>query len=121
MFGKAGVNLGDQVHRSLHALDFGFVGDERPITEVLIDMPHALATALRGGAQQYRAVVAQSDRRKPAAYHQLIPLGDARFESLDHHRARFAAVGGEAHAKDARVRRGQLPRVEPATDRRVAA
>src|SRR2546425_111316 len=104
MFGKADVNLGDQVHRSLHTLLCWIVGHQRPITEVLIDMPHALATALRGGAQQYRAVVAQSDRRQPAAYHQLIALGDARFKTLDDQRTHSVAIDAKTQAKHARMR-----------------
>src|SRR2546425_9134191 len=91
------VDLSNQFYCDLHAFRVRFASVQRPISEVLVDVPHALAAALGSRAQQSRAIGAQANRREPPSHDQLIPPGNARFQALDHERA-SVAVKGEAQA-----------------------
>ena len=95
------VYLSDQFNYGLHALWVRIAGVQQPVSEVFIDVPHALAVALGSRAQQRRTVCAQSYRREPARRNQLIPPGNARFQALDYERAN-AAVDLKVQAIHAR-------------------
>src|SRR5437879_12989283 len=84
---------------------------QRPVTEVIIDMPRTLAVAGDRDAQQSRTVVAQVNRRQPTSDRQLIPLRVVQLHAFGHHRA-DPAIEDEAQALNARTTRGKLALLE---------
>ena len=74
-------------------------GVHRPLAQVFVDVPHALAPPVGRRGEEARAALAQADRREPAPCHQLVASREPGIEALEHDRAR-PAVRSDAHAID---------------------
>src|SRR5438309_11245745 len=104
MAGEARVNLCDQIHGGSYPLAVGRPRVQCPFAEVFVNMPHALAMPLGGGAEQSGTAFGQSDRGQPMLRDQSIALGDRWIQALDDDRTRAAAGHSQAHPIYARAK-----------------
>src|SRR5438874_2071241 len=111
MPGEAHVYLSNQFHAGTHALGIQMPGVQRPVTEVIINVPDPLTVALRRHPEQGGTVITQANRRQPTSDRQLIPLRVVQLHAFDHYRA-DPAIEDKAQAVNARATRGKLALLE---------
>ena len=101
------VDLRNHLDGGPHARRVRVTGVERPVSQVLIDVPDILPAGLGGSAQQSGTMAIQTEGGQPAARDQVVALGDGGLQALDHQRTHFV-VNREAQAINAGVTRRQL-------------
>jgi hypothetical protein len=106
VFGEARMQLRNQFHGRSRASGVHMHGIQRPVAQVIIDVPHPLAASLGGDAQQDGAVIAQANRRQPPFDEQLIPVSDLRLHAFGDHRPN-PAMDDKAQAVNAMRARGE--------------
>ena len=97
--GRAGMELGDEIHDRPHATGLRVCRLHRPAPQVFVSMPHPLPAPISRRREQLRAAVAQPEGRKPTPRHQLVALREPGIETLEHERAR-PAVGPDGQPID---------------------